>query len=213
MPGQAAEAAQPAVPYSVKQGSQRGMCRLANSPQPFFYWLIFQPGLRRKGQVCACPNLLMFKDFQIILFLLILASCQGPSANDDQPSGSNAQAQPVGTTRLASDGEAVTMRLHDSLMARMDVLMSEKQRLRLRLTGLDTSSAPGRRQAARLRRLQADLSTADKQMMRWMNDFSPPDSTKLSAGQQAAFWQAEVQKLRLMQVQTTAALDSAGRVR
>ena len=112
-----------------------------------------------------------------------------------------------------SAGETETMRLHDALMGHMDSLMSESQRLRQQAARLDTHAVAGRRQAARLRRLTAALGAADAGMMGWMHDFQKTDTVRFSAHQYADFWADEQQKLRRLETQTRAALDSARRAR
>ena len=103
------------------------------------------------------------------------------------------------------------MHLHDVLMGRMDSVMSEGQRLQ-RLAGrVDTTTAAGRRQAAQLRRLGAALRNADARMMDWMHRFQP-DTAKLTVAQTESFWTRELQTLRRIQAQTSAALDATCQV-
>ncbi|WP_156176248.1 hypothetical protein [Hymenobacter terrenus] len=105
------------------------------------------------------------------------------------------------------------MRLHDTLMGRMDSLMSEDQRLHQYTARLDTTTATGQRQAARLRRFANSLHYADDAMMTWMHDFQKVDTVGLSAHQYADFWAMQQRYLRQIYTKTSAALDSSRTIR
>ncbi|MBX0292912.1 hypothetical protein K3G63_20890 [Hymenobacter sp. HSC-4F20] len=130
---------------------------------------------------------------------LLAVACQ---PQQDQPAESNTPA-----TRAA------VMRHHDELMARMDGLVSERQRLAAQLVGLDSATSSGRAKAERLHRTIRSLRRADAAMMNWMHQYKEPDTVQLTAHQYEDFWAAEAQELTELEHQMTAALDSARAVR
>ncbi len=108
---------------------------------------------------------------------------------------------------------AAVMRHHDELMARMDGLISERQRLAAQLVGLDSTTTSGQAKAERLHRIIRGLRRADAAMMTWMHQYKEPDTVQLTAHQYEDFWAAEAQELTDLERQMTAALDSAKAVR
>lgn len=108
---------------------------------------------------------------------------------------------------------ASVMRQHDAQMARMDALATERQRLTAALARLDTATASGRAAARRLRRTAAALVAADSAMMAWMHDYREPAPTPPNSHQHDGFWADQSRRLAAVDRRTTAALDSARRIR
>lgn len=144
----------------------------------------------------------VFRVFRPLVLLALLTACQ-----PDSTSQATSSSASTGPTR------ASVMQHHDSLMSRMDALNNERQRLQQQLVTLDTTGAVGQEAARTLRRRARALLQADAAMMGWMHRYKEPDTTRLSAHQQADFWTDQAQQLTQLDHQMTTALDSAQQLR
>lgn len=140
--------------------------------------------------------------FRRLLLFALLTACQ-----PDATSHTTADSATVGPSR------ASVMQHHDSLMSRMDILSTERQRLQEQLAMLDTTGVAGRNAAQTLRHHSHALLQADAAMMDWMHRYKEPDTTRLSAHQYADFWADQARQLTQLDHQITTALDSAQQLR
>lgn len=98
--------------------------------------------------------------------------------------------------------EQQLMKIHDEGMAKMDMLLSIRERLKT----YNDSSGKAELRSKNVNTILA-LEQADKAMMAWMRNYHKPDA-KISDEEKLRYFQAEFEKMKQVKIQMENSIDS-----
>ncbi|MCF0048988.1 hypothetical protein LXM25_02895 [Dyadobacter sp. LJ53] len=148
-------------------------------------------------------------------YLILMISALAIMACDsDQKSGNHPARHEMSQAGHQHPKAKQLLDLHDSLMEKMEEILTLKKRLKSIVNRLDSLNgiSPGPELQKRKQQAEAlaeQLSQADESMMDWMHQYKTDTLEKLDAGRQDAYIADQTAKMNLVNSQTQNAMSKS----
>lgn len=146
--------------------------------------------------------------------ILIIAALAMTACDSDQKSGNHPAHHEISQPGHQHPKAKQLLDLHDSLMPKMEEILTLKKRLKSIVNQLDSQNVINPDPELKKRKQQAEmlteqLSQADESMMDWMHQYKTDTLEKLDTGQQDVYIADQTAKMNLMNGQTANAISKS----